>query len=460
MVVSQFTIGCLVFIILLVPPPLFAQWLSNCKGGCPSGEICVANTVAHVSDEECSKCINTFIYPCNKETHCYCNSAEENAPKYPPMPKSGLAANEDYLDPCQDGVLTEEIFDAIVQPSTVEGRALYTYKGLCDAIVVYNTNHDETFAGMGDNYDNRVELAAFLAHAVVDTNVFSVIREESGCIDPITGSDEKVYCKPCTLEYYDYETKKCKFTSVQIDHCHPQDQEPYGCNCTRDLKPVDLPISDGIIDATQGYIAASDAYFKRGAIPLSWNAGYYGASLAIFGDPAILCDNPDLIATNSTYAWAAGIYQWMRTQRATAYDQTAHTQAMKGNFGGTVHALHKQYECPTKQYWTTEWANTVPVQMVQNRVAQICKIGTAFKVYLEMDRCPSPTDNSCLKCDGLAEVYDLCKQNGSCPDCETWWNFARSAAPSGVPSSSPSGAPSSPPSKQFTVSFIFYLTST
>ena len=46
-------------------------------------------------------------------------------------------------------------------------------------------NHDEKFAGMGDIYDIRVELAAFLAHAVVDTDGFSVLREESNCIDHI-----------------------------------------------------------------------------------------------------------------------------------------------------------------------------------------------------------------------------------------------------------------------------------
>lgn len=186
---------CFLFIILvLFPPNLYAQHLSNCKGGCPSGDICIANTVEigpgsgmsqSESDEECSKCDKSFIYPCNKETYCYCNSAEENAPRYPPTPKSGLTENENYLDPCQDGILTEEIFNDVVQPSSVEGSELYTYKGLCDAIGGYNMNHDEKFAGMGDIYDIRVELAAFLAHAVVDTDGFSVLREESNCIDHI-----------------------------------------------------------------------------------------------------------------------------------------------------------------------------------------------------------------------------------------------------------------------------------
>lgn len=141
------------------------------------------------------------------------------------------------------------------------------------------------------------------------------------------------------------------------------------------------------------------------------------------------------------------------------------TQAMKGNFGGTVETLHDQYECPTKQYWSTEWANTAPIQMIQNRVAQICKIGAVLEVYLEMNRCPSLTDNSCLRCDGLSEVYDSCTQNGSCPDCETWWDFARSAAPSGSPSSppssSPSGTPSSrPPTVRYYYSLIIFLQKT
>ena len=62
---------------------------------------------------------------------------------------------------------------------------------------------------------------------------------------------------------------------------------------------------------TNGYIAASDAYFARGAIQLSWNWDYHGASSSMTGNTTFLCDNPDLVATNPQYAWGVGIYKWM-----------------------------------------------------------------------------------------------------------------------------------------------------
>jgi len=330
--------------------------------------------------------------------------------------------------------LTEDIFDAIVQPASDEGKALYTYSGLCNAIIQYNSHHDEKFALMGDEVQIRAELAAFLAHTAVDTHGFSVTREDFHCVDPITGSDGRVYCKPCKEEHYNSETKTCAqnyFASEESykSYCDVTRQVPQGCGCDNESViqvNVPLPVDAGNIDTT-GYIAASDAYFTRGALLISWNYDYYGASMSMTGDANFLCDNPDMVATNPQYAWGVGIYKWMEKMTFGTTGSTAHKQVLKGgNFGGTVQVLYGDLECPSNN-----WASSIHVDMVQDRVAQICKSGAALGVFLEMDKCDTPRD--CLKCEGLKEIYDSCQKDGSCPDCATWTEFVRSSAPSVTP---------------------------
>ena len=75
------------------------------------------------------------------------------------------------IDTCRD-VLTEDTFNNIVQPTSEEGKQLFTYAGLCDAISNYNQYHDEKFAQMGTVSQVRRELAAFLSHASVETDGF------------------------------------------------------------------------------------------------------------------------------------------------------------------------------------------------------------------------------------------------------------------------------------------------
>eukprot|EP00581_Thalassiosira_minuscula_P004316 CAMPEP_0183747744 /NCGR_PEP_ID=MMETSP0737-20130205/67411_1 /TAXON_ID=385413 /ORGANISM="Thalassiosira miniscula, Strain CCMP1093" /LENGTH=967 /DNA_ID=CAMNT_0025983461 /DNA_START=817 /DNA_END=3721 /DNA_ORIENTATION=- len=357
---------------------------------------------------------------------------EEGAPRVPPAPKSRLQVNE-ALDPCND-ILTEQIFNAIVEPASEEGKALYTYKGLCDAIALYNSYHDEKFAKMGDEEQIRAELAAFLAHTAVDTYGYSVTREISHCVDPITGSDGQVYCKPCKEQYYNPETKTCSQSYFESEEsygekCDLTRQVPQGCRCDKEsVKQVDVPVpvNAGNID-TVGYIPASDAYFARGTIPISWNYGYYGASLALAGNSDLLCDNPDLVATNPQYAWGSGIHIWMEKMFYGTTGSTAHRQVLNGgNFGGTVQVLYGTLECPSNQ-----WESAIHVDMVHDRVAEICKSGTLLGVYLEMDKCDTKTD--CLKCEGLKEIYDSCHENGSCPYCPTWTQFVKSDAPTVTP---------------------------
>jgi hypothetical protein len=418
----------------LLPPLSHAQTggnLSNCKGGCELGETCIGNPFSQpVSDDDCNNCAGgRYWWPCNFETLCYCNSADENAPRIPPAPKSGLKVyNENVTDPCSNNILTQEIFHEIVPPSNTtnsEGVALYTYEGFCNAIMQYNMNHDEQFANMGDENQVRAELAAFLAHASVDTRGFAITREEQHCLDPITGSDGQVYCKPCRLENYNAETKTCSqsyFSDSEpsyAEYCDATRQPPEGCACS----------SDSVVEAagTDGYLSASSAFFTRGAISISWNYDYYAASQSMTGNADTLCSNPDLVSTNSQVAWGVGIYKWMEKMQFGTQGSTAHKQALKSNFGGTVEALYGDLECPSNQ-----WSSAAHVTMVLERVNNVCKAGAALGVYLEMNECvDDPSD--CLECVGLKELYEACVEDGSCTDCLTWTQYVRSSAPTVTP---------------------------
>ena len=421
----------------LLPPLSHAQTggnLSNCKGGCELGETCIGNPFSQpVSDDDCNNCAGgRYWWPCNFETLCYCNSADENAPRIPPAPKSGLKVyNENITDPCSNNILTQEIFHEIVPPSNYttnsEGVALYTYEGFCNAIMQYNMNHDEQFANMGDENQVRAELAAFLAHTSVDTHGFAITREVQHCLDPITGSDGQVYCKPCRLENYNAETKTCSqsyFSDSEpsyAEYCDATRQPPEGCACSTDS------VVEATAAGTDGYMSASSAFFTRGAISISWNYDYYAASQSMTGNADTLCNNPDLVSTNPQVAWGVGIYKWMEKMQFGTQGSTAHKQALKSNFGGTVEALYGDLECPSNQ-----WSSAAHVTMVHERVNNVCKAGAALGVYLEMNECvDDPSD--CLECEGLKEMYDACVDDGSCPDCSTWTQYVRSSAPTVTP---------------------------
>jgi len=270
----------------------------------------------------------------------------------------------------------------------------------------------------------RKELAAFLAHAAVDTLGFSVLREEIHCVDPIVGGGI-TYCKPCRVEHYNSLTKTCSenyFASEgdgYTDYCDVTRQGSMGCAC--DAKDGVLPL-----DITDGYIPASDAFFARGAIKTFWNYDYRGASLSITGDANYLCKDPDLASTNPQIAWGVGIYKWMETMVFGTTGSTAHKQALKGNFGGTLKVLYGALECPTNT-----WNPPVHVDNVHNRVAQLCKSGNALGVYMDINKCDTPSD--CLECEGLTEIYAACLEDGSCPDCSEWAQFLESVAPTVTP---------------------------
>lgn len=274
-----------------------------------------------------------------------------------------------------------------------------------------------------------------MAHTATDTFGYSVTREEMHCVDPITGSDGVVYCKPCKEENYNAATKTCSqsyfangITSYD-SYCDSTRLPPEGCGCDSEMvRPVNVPVPAelGTVD-TDGYIRASSAFFKRGALQTDWNYDYYGASLSMTGTD-FLCTNPDLVATDPVYAWGVGISKWMEKMLFGTMGSTAHKQALKGNFGGTVKVMYGALECPSD-----EWTSALHVDMVKERVAQICTTGSALGVYLEMDACDNSRDNDCLECEGLRGIYEACQLDESCPNCPRWTDFVRSSAPTVTP---------------------------
>lgn len=55
---------------------------------------------------------------------------------------------------------------------------------------------------------------------------------------------------------------------------------------------------------------AGRSYRGRGPKQLSWNYNYGAFSAEYCGDPRVLLENPDWVATNPTLAWASSIWFW------------------------------------------------------------------------------------------------------------------------------------------------------
>jgi predicted chitinase len=77
----------------------------------------------------------------------------------------------------------------------------------------------------------------------------------------------------------------------------------------------------------------TDNYFGRGAIQLTYDANYAAADSTFPGIHA----NPDLVATNTAFAFGTGIWFWM--------NKGCHGQIMGQNFGGTTNIINGGLEC-------------------------------------------------------------------------------------------------------------------
>jgi len=147
------------------------------------------------------------------------------------------------------------------------------------------------------------------------------------------------------------------------------------------------------------------------------------SGISIKGDPQFFCEQPDLLSTVPQYAWQAGIYKWMEYM-PFEFGSTAHKQALKGNYGGTIDILHGPLECPSSINISEKH-----MQMVRDRVSQICSTGSALGVMLEWNKCENPYDSDCQKCDGLEEVVFSDKS----PACTDWADNLVSLAPTVTP---------------------------
>lgn len=96
-------------------------------------------------------------------------------------------------------------------------------------------------------------------------------------------------------------------------------------------------------------------YFGRGAKQLSWNYNYGAFSDAMFGDPKILLENPDLVA-NTWLNFASAIWFFVTPQppkpsMLAIVDQswTPNSHDLAGNrkpgFGSTTMVINGAYEC-------------------------------------------------------------------------------------------------------------------
>ena len=365
----------------------------TCNGGCPNSSKCVGNQAAGqlIEDSECHPCSanGQTWWPCDVAGLCWC--WKDGTDRIAPAPPSGLEVDTslgEHYTVCDD-ILTREAFDKIAP----NARKPYTYTGLCDAILSYNAYHSEKAFGMGDAFQRASELAAFLGNTLHESDEFKAAREYLMCGDSKIVNGE-VYCKPCDPGSYDWGSHKCSHSLASgvgfSEYCQPSSKPPEACSCGTAQ------------DGGDGYVPAKEMFFGRGAIQLSWNYNYMGASTALTGKPETFCENPDLVATEEKYAWGAGLYFWMEHVKEGT---TSHTECLKNNnFGGTLNNINGGLECPAHGGWHEE-----AVKMRLNRYCRAAKV-LGLPNLLKIDGCA-----------GLDEKFSICVGDGSCSECSDYF---------------------------------------
>jgi len=206
---------------------------------------------------------------------------------------------------------------------------------------------------------------------------------------------DQVYCKPCDSGSFDWATFTCpqSLTSGEAEfneYCQPESVPPEACNCGN---------GKGQTGDLEGYVKANDLFFGRGAIQLSWNYNYIGASIALTGSPDTFCENPDLVATEGKYAWGAGLFFWMEHSKEGT---TCHTESLKNmDFGGTLNNINGGLECPAHGGWHEE--------AVKSRLNRYCRASKALGL---------PNLMTLSGCAGLEEKMTACLSEGTCADCQ------------------------------------------
>ncbi|KAL7473604.1 hypothetical protein ACHAXS_014064 [Conticribra weissflogii] len=368
---------------------------TSCEGGCPSGSICVGNQASGqlITDEECTPCgSGQTWWPCDVKGLCWCWIEGTN--RIAPAPESGvkIEVEDPHYTVCDD-ILTRDKFNVIAP----NARDPYSYTGLCDAILSYNSHHSEKAFGMGNAFQRTAELAAFLGNTLHESDEFKAGREYLMCADhKVVGGE--VYCKPCDSGSFDWGTFTCGVSLISgaadfNEYCQPSSVPPEACNCGN---------GKGQTGELDGYVPASDLFFGRGAIQLSWNYNYIGASVALTGSPDTFCDDPDLVATVGEYAWGAGLYFWMEHVKEGT---TSHMESLAngGDFGGTLNNINGGLECPAHGGWHEE--------AVKARLNRYCRAAKVLGL---------PNLMHLGGCAGLEDKLSACLGEGTCSDCQDY----------------------------------------
>jgi hypothetical protein len=199
------------------------------------------------------------------------------------------------------GVIIDETLFNTLAPNAV---APFTYQGFCESIDHYNSHHAEKVFRMGSYQERLSELAAFLGIASHETNGFVASREYLACGDS-KEVDGVLYCKPCAVGDYNYETHTCSVSMLAGDQsymnfCQPYTTPPDGCSCAY-IKQVEATGS------LEGHMRADDIFFGRGSIQLSHNFNYIRASASMTGNEDTFCSHPEMLASVETYSWGVGL---------------------------------------------------------------------------------------------------------------------------------------------------------
>jgi predicted chitinase len=331
---SRFILLAGIWSVLRHPHPSHAQQLSceNCRGG---NLKCIGDsTLQSITDEECEGCLKSgmhWTWPCSVEGLCWC--WDSTKPRYKPPPPSDVPEAEAM--PCD--VFTQEMFD-VIAPNAVHP---YNYSGLCDVIDEINSRYDEKVFKMGSIEQQKAEWAAFVGHTTHESAQYTAAREALQCARTYD-MPQGTFCKPCANENFDWGDRVCQVSLVANgqfyeEYCDKIVTPPYGCVCgpTTEVDDEDL----------KGLINPNFAYFGRGAIQLSWNANYLGASQVLAESADVLCSQPDLVATDPKYAWGTAIWFWLFKNGPEA-GTTCHIQSLGGSFGGSLNIINGGLECP------------------------------------------------------------------------------------------------------------------
>lgn len=142
--------------------------------------------------------------------------------------------------------------------------------------VIINVDFED-FVNTSSDYNNKRELAAFLAN---------ISKETTGGWHPI-GSGQPG-------DYADWGLYFVHEVGLTSSSCDP--------NVYNDTANTEYPATAG------------QCYFGRGPIQLSWNYNYGQFSKFLYNDKSILLDNPDLVQQDGVLAFKSAIWFWMMPQ--------------------------------------------------------------------------------------------------------------------------------------------------